>query len=218
MGNKFPLIFKKYNPIKDNVKIVIAWRNVARQTINKNGNREMNRCKSERVGVTITYASRIWSEHDSMMKFMFVSVPSYLCFTMISYFRFKGRIFNMDFSKPRIFPRTINSRVKICSESHPYSVKLEKLFSVWLSNFYSGSASKELDHLWLQQFLWWGPNMIAILSRKGLNMIAIPSKGTIFDCNVENLPRVTWLWFLDKSRENKVSIIAIIYGPFRKRL
>ena len=74
----FPFIFKKYNPINDNVKIVIAWRKVARQTINKNGNLEMNRWRSERVGVTMTYASKIWSEHDSMMKFMFVSVPSFI--------------------------------------------------------------------------------------------------------------------------------------------
>ena len=74
----FPFIFKKYNPINDNVKIVIAWRKVARQTINKNGNLEMNRWRSDRVGVTMTYASKIWSEHDSIMKFMFVSAPSFI--------------------------------------------------------------------------------------------------------------------------------------------
>ena len=27
-------------------------------------------------------------------------------------------------------------------------------------------------------------------------------KGTLYACNIENRPKVTWLWFLDESREN----------------
>ena len=61
---------------------------------------------------------------------------------------------------------------------------------------YDCNLNSESDHIWLESLL-------------------IRTK---YDCNVENCPRVTLLWFLNESRENKFSIIAIIFGPFSKRL
>ena len=46
----------------------------------------------------------------------------------------------------------------------------------------------------------------------------LDKKGPIYDCNVEIRPRVTWQWFLNESRENKFPMIAVIFGPFWKRL
>ena len=53
-----------------------------------------------------------------------------------------------------------------------------------------------------------GPNILAILVKKG----------TQYACNIETGPWVTWLWFLDESRENKFSMIASLFGPLWKRL
>ena len=43
-------------------------------------------------------------------------------------------------------------------------------------------------------------------------------KGTLYACNIENRLKITWLWFLDESRENKFSMFASIFGPHLKRL
>ena len=72
--------------------------------------------------------------------------------------------------------------------------------------------------------------MIAILVKKGLNIIAITNRnadhiwlqsfpiGAKYDCIVGNSPRVTWLLFLNESRQNKFAIIAIIFSPNLERL
>ena len=41
---------------------------------------------------------------------------------------------------------------------------------------------------------------------------------TKYACNVENRPWVRGLWFLDESRENKMSMIASIFGPYWNRM
>ena len=68
----------------------------------------------------------------------------------------------------------------------------------------------------------WGPIFLRSRIRNGLYMLAIYSNrdnklllAILYACNVKNRPRVTWLWFLDESRENKFSIIASILGPLR---
>ena len=43
------------------------------------------------------------------------------------------------------------------------------------------------------------------------------SKWTRYACNVENSPKVTWLWFLDEYREQKILMIASIFGPHGKK-
>ena len=53
---------------------------------------------------------------------------------------------------------------------------------------YDFNLNSESDRIWLQSF----------------------SKRFKYDCNVEIRPRFTRPWFLDESRENKFSIIAII--------
>ena len=85
------------------------------------------------------------------------------------------------------------------------------------------------DWIWLQSSLQRGPNKIVMLVRKGtkydwnLNSesdhiwLQYFSKRTKYDCNLENCPWVTWLLFLDGSCEKK-SKIAIVFGPFWKRL
>ena len=91
-------------------------------------------------------------------------------------------------------------------------------------NFY------DTDRIWLQ---WWsklGPNMNANFIEKETKydcnvnfesdhkwLQSFPI-GTKYDCNIEIHPKVTWLWFLDESRENKFSIIAIILSPNWERL
>ena len=61
---------------------------------------------------------------------------------------------------------------------------------------YDCNANSESDRIWLQSL----------------------SKLTKYDCYVVSHCRVTWLRFLNESRENKFSIITVIFGPFWKRL
>ena len=61
---------------------------------------------------------------------------------------------------------------------------------------YDCNLSSESDHIWLQSL----------------------SKGAKYDCNVGNHRGITSLWFLDRPREKKFSMIAVIFGPFWKTL
>ena len=50
------------------------------------------------------------------------------------------------------------------------------------------------------------PHMVAI----------IIMTGTKYACNFQNRPWVTWVWFLDESRVNKISMIASISGHIER--
>ena len=52
-------------------------------------------------------------------------------------------------------------------------------------------------------------------NRNKLYMLAIKTK---YACKIENRPKVRCLWFLDESRENEISLIASIIGPYWNRL
>ena len=70
---------------------------------------------------------------------------------------------------------------------------------IWLQSIlftkgtkYNCNHKSKKDHIWLQSF-------------------RIRTK---YDCNPRNRARVTWLWFLNESLQNKISIMAVIFDPY----